>query len=91
MGDRHHRVAVNALVRRCQNLFGFSARFKPKTRAAGAAHAQRVPTRAFGEIVLLPKEQHEHLIGPDGLGRAPRGRNDCVRIGAIGENRRVAA
>ena len=86
MSDRHHGVGVDLLIRLRQDLFGLAGGLEPEARAAGAAHAERVPGREMLQAVILPEQSDQDLIGGRRLWRPARGRDDAVGLRPIGHH-----
>ena len=88
VGD--HGLAVDAFVRLRQNLVGVALRAQHVAFAARAAHAKRVPRPGRREQIVFALKNGQNLVGAcRGFG-APRRGHNRVRLGAVGNDRRVA-
>ena len=83
MCDGHAGVRVDFLVGFRQHLLGLSGALEIEARAAGAAHAERVPSHDVLESVIALAERDQDLIGRRRVRRAARGRDDRVGLGAV--------
>jgi hypothetical protein len=89
MGDRQHRAGMDLLIGRRQDLLGLARSFEDEAGAAGAAHAQRIPARQALQPVIIPEERDQHLVRGCAIGRASRGGQDRIGLGAIRHHRRI--
>src|SRR5271165_751369 len=58
--------------------------------AAGPTHAERLPCESGLQRVVVPSDREQHLIGSGSVVGAAGDGDDAIRLGAIGNHRRVA-
>ena len=95
--DDQHRWATGVIV--CawilsygigEDLLRGALEVQLEAGAAGAAHAERLPCESGLQRVVVPGDGQHHLIGSGGVVGAAGDGDDAVRLGAVGNHRRVA-
>ena len=63
MSDWHHGMRLNCGVRIRENLIRYTCSFEHETGAAGASHPKGLPVDDRFDLIILPKQGEQHLVG----------------------------